>query len=115
MGSHSKTPRLTSRSYSTRFQRRIVSGDCVMASEYAALTVGSMSRAGYRRGRSRRRVGYHGSPWARSTEPALHTVHAHVADAFRVEYARVVASVLRIVRDIDAAEEVVQEAFAQAL
>jgi len=34
---------------------------------------------------------------------------------FRLEYARVVASVLRIVRDIDAAEEVVQEAFAQAL
>jgi len=34
---------------------------------------------------------------------------------FRPEYARVVASVLRIVRDIDAAEEVVQEAFAQAL
>jgi len=34
---------------------------------------------------------------------------------FRAEYARVVASVLRIVRDIDVAEEVVQEAFAQAL
>ena len=34
---------------------------------------------------------------------------------FRLEYARVVASVLRIVRDIDVAEEVVQEAFAQAL
>ena len=48
-------------------------------------------------------------------KPALHTVHAHVADAFRVEYARVVVSVLRIVRDIDVAEEVVQEAFAQAL
>src|SRR5437899_2121284 len=60
MGSHSKTPRLTSRSYSTRFQRRSVSGDCVMASEYAALTVRSMSRAGYRRGRSRRRLGYDG-------------------------------------------------------
>ena len=48
-------------------------------------------------------------------EPAPHTVRARVADAFRLEYARVVASVLRIVRDIDAAEEVVQEAFAQAL
>ena len=48
-------------------------------------------------------------------EPAPHTVRARVAEAFRVEYARVVASVLRIVRDIDAAEEVVQEAFAQAL
>ena len=41
--------------------------------------------------------------------------HARVADAFRQEYARVVASVLRIVRDIDLAEEVVQEAFEQAL
>ncbi len=40
---------------------------------------------------------------------------ARVAEAFREEYARVVASVLRIVRDIDAAEEIVQEAFAQAL
>jgi RNA polymerase sigma-70 factor, ECF subfamily len=40
---------------------------------------------------------------------------AQVAEAFRLEYARVVASVLRIVRDIDAAEDVVQEAFAQAL
>jgi RNA polymerase sigma factor (sigma-70 family) len=38
-----------------------------------------------------------------------------VAEVFHVEYARVVASVLRIVRDIDAAEEVVQEAFALAL
>lgn len=42
-------------------------------------------------------------------------VRARVAEAFRLEYARVVASVLRIVRDIDAAEEIVQEAFAQAL
>ena len=41
--------------------------------------------------------------------------HARVADAFRQEYARVVASVLRIVRDIDLAEEIVQEAFEQAL
>lgn len=41
--------------------------------------------------------------------------HARVAEAFRLEYGRVVASVLRIVRDIDAAEEIVQEAFAQAL
>jgi RNA polymerase sigma factor (sigma-70 family) len=41
--------------------------------------------------------------------------HARLADAFRQEYARVVASVLRIVRDIDLAEEIVQEAFEQAL
>jgi len=48
--------------------------------------------------------------------PAAHDdVPARVSEAFRLEYARVVASVLRIVRDIDAAEEVVQEAFAQAL
>ncbi len=42
-------------------------------------------------------------------------VPARVAEAFRLESARVVASVLRIVRDIDAAEEIVQEAFARAL
>ena len=48
--------------------------------------------------------------------PAAHDdVQARVSEAFRLEYARVVASVLRTVRDIDAAEEVVQEAFAQAL
>ena len=35
--------------------------------------------------------------------------------SFRLEYARIVASVLRIVRDIDTAEEIVQEAFGQAL
>ena len=48
----------------------------------------------------------------RSPEAA---VRARVAETFRLEYARVVASVLRIVRDIDTAEEVVQDAFAQAL
>ena len=42
-------------------------------------------------------------------------MHARVAEVFRLEYARVVASVVRIVRDIDTAEEVVQEAFTQAL
>ena len=41
--------------------------------------------------------------------------HTPVTDAFRHEYARVVASVLQIVRDIDLAEEIVQEAFEQAL
>jgi RNA polymerase sigma factor (sigma-70 family) len=41
--------------------------------------------------------------------------HARIAEAFRQEYARVVASVLRMVRDIDLAEEIVQEAFEQAL
>src|SRR2546428_9817214 len=42
-------------------------------------------------------------------------VYGRVTEAFRLEYGRVVASVLRIVRDMDAAEEIVQEAFAQAL
>ena len=42
-------------------------------------------------------------------------IPARVAEVFRRESARVVASVLRIVRDLDVAEEVVQEAFAQAL
>ena len=43
--------------------------------------------------------------------PAAHgDVHARVADTFRLEYARVVASVLRLMRDIDAAEEVVAAA-----
>jgi RNA polymerase sigma-70 factor (ECF subfamily) len=42
-------------------------------------------------------------------------VRARVAQTFRAEYARLVASVLRIVRDIDAAQEIVQEAFEQAL
>jgi RNA polymerase sigma factor (sigma-70 family) len=42
-------------------------------------------------------------------------VREQIADIFRIEYARVVASVLRLVRDIDTAEEVVQDAFAQAL
>ena len=42
-------------------------------------------------------------------------MHARLASLFRVEYARLVASVLRIVRDIDAAEEIVQDAFTQAL
>jgi len=41
--------------------------------------------------------------------------HARVADAFRQEHARVVASLLRFVRDVDLAEEIVQEAFEQAL
>ncbi|PWU22171.1 MAG: RNA polymerase subunit sigma-24, partial [Candidatus Rokuibacteriota bacterium] len=38
-----------------------------------------------------------------------------VAEVFRLEYGRIVASVLRIVRDIDAAEEIAQESFEQAL
>ena len=42
-------------------------------------------------------------------------MRARLAEVFRIEHARVVASVLRIVRDIDAAQEVVQEAFEQAL
>jgi RNA polymerase sigma-70 factor (ECF subfamily) len=42
-------------------------------------------------------------------------VRVRVTEAFRLEYARIVASVLRIVRDVDAAEEIVQDAFARAL
>ncbi len=42
-------------------------------------------------------------------------MRARLAEVFRIEHARVVASVLRIVRDIDAAQEVVQDAFEQAL
>ncbi|HEU5196830.1 MAG TPA: RNA polymerase sigma factor [Methylomirabilota bacterium] len=45
----------------------------------------------------------------------MEPVQARVAEVFRQEYARVVSSVARIVRDLDAAEEVVQEAFALAL
>ena len=41
--------------------------------------------------------------------------NARVAEVFRAEYARIVSSVLRIVRDVDAAEEVAQGAFEQAL
>jgi RNA polymerase sigma factor (sigma-70 family) len=53
-----------------------------------------------------------------SIEPGPETdagVRARVAEAFRFEYARIVSSVLRIARDIDAAEEIAQEAFEQAL
>ena len=42
-------------------------------------------------------------------------MRARVAEVFRLEYGRVVASILRIVRDIDSAQEIVQEAFEQAL
>jgi RNA polymerase sigma-70 factor (ECF subfamily) len=42
-------------------------------------------------------------------------VRARLEDVFRLEYGRVVASALRIVRDIEVAEEIVQEAFRQAL
>ena len=45
----------------------------------------------------------------------MEPLQARVAEIFRQEYARVVSSVARIVRDLDAAEEVVQEAFALAL
>jgi RNA polymerase sigma factor (sigma-70 family) len=51
---------------------------------------------------------------ARGPEPD-ERVGALLAETFRREYARVVASVVRIARDIDAAEEIVQEAFEQAL
>ncbi len=42
-------------------------------------------------------------------------VRASVAATFREEYGRIVAAAVRILRDIDAAEEVAQEAFEQAL
>jgi RNA polymerase sigma factor (sigma-70 family) len=42
-------------------------------------------------------------------------VEARVADVFRLEYGRIVAAVVRIVRDIDVAEEIAQETFGQAL
>src|ERR1700675_3569961 len=42
-------------------------------------------------------------------------VRARVAEVFRLEYARLVASLLRIVRDVDAAEEIAQAAFEQAV
>ena len=45
----------------------------------------------------------------------MEPLQARVAEVFRLEYARVVSSVARIVRDLDAAEEIVQEAFALAL
>ncbi len=47
--------------------------------------------------------------------PSSDPVRARVAETFRAESARVIASVLRIVRDIDLAQEVVQGAFEQAL
>jgi len=52
---------------------------------------------------------------SRAPQPSFDDTRARVAEAFRREYARVVSSVVRIVRDIDTAEEVVQEAFEQAL
>jgi RNA polymerase sigma factor (sigma-70 family) len=42
-------------------------------------------------------------------------VRARVAEVFRLEYARLVASVFRIVRDVDAAQEIAQAAFEQAV
>jgi RNA polymerase sigma-70 factor (ECF subfamily) len=42
-------------------------------------------------------------------------LEGRITEVFRAEYARVVASVLRIARTIDEAEEVVQEAFIQAV
>jgi RNA polymerase sigma factor (sigma-70 family) len=53
--------------------------------------------------------------WVDGEGPEPERVRARLAEIFRVEYARVVASVLRIVRDIDAAQDIVQEAFEQAL
>ena len=58
-------------------------------------------------------MAYHAGSWEPQTPDE--SVRARLAEVFRLEHARVVASVLRIVRDIDAAQEVVQEAFEQAL
>jgi RNA polymerase sigma-70 factor, ECF subfamily len=41
--------------------------------------------------------------------------HGPIAEVFRLEYGRLVASVARIVRDLDIAEEIAQEAFERAL
>jgi RNA polymerase sigma-70 factor, ECF subfamily len=48
-------------------------------------------------------------------QPRDGDVDARVAEVFRLEYGRIVAAVVRIVRDIDVAEEIAQEAFGQAL
>ena len=50
-----------------------------------------------------------------SPTPTDDGVAARIADAFRREYARLVASALGILRDVDRAEEVAQDAFRQAL
>ena len=50
-----------------------------------------------------------------SPTPTHDEVAARIADAFREEYARLVASALGILRDVDRAEEVAQDAFRQAL
>ena len=42
-------------------------------------------------------------------------VRAALVDAHRREWARVVASTVRVARDLDLAEESAQEAFAEAL
>jgi RNA polymerase sigma factor (sigma-70 family) len=47
--------------------------------------------------------------------PPPFDARATVAEAFRREYGRLVSSVVRIVRDIEAAEEIAQEAFERAL
>lgn len=46
---------------------------------------------------------------------AAEIARERAAEVFRAEFARLVASVLRIARDVDAAEEIVQGAFEQAL
>ena len=50
-----------------------------------------------------------------TADPGRERARARWPRSSALEYARVVASVLRIVRDIDTAQEVVQEAFEQAL
>src|SRR5256714_11958305 len=50
-----------------------------------------------------------------TTAPPSAEVAAAVADAHRREWARVLAATVRVTRDLDLAEECVQDAYARAL
>src|SRR5215212_599081 len=55
-----------------------------------------------------------GRSWS-STDRPVSAVAAAVADAHRREWARVLAATVRVTRDLDLAEECVQDAYARAL
>src|SRR5919107_686019 len=55
-----------------------------------------------------------GPSWS-STDRPVSAVAAAVADAHRREWARVLAAAVRVTRDLDLAEECVQDAYAKAL